>query len=76
MSLPDDKIGLHSTSKYMVTIYSIAHIQKVRKTWFYLGGIRLLHDHIWLAALAYVSLLKDFLQLQFMRRVRTLLSIY
>lgn len=39
-------------------------IQEVRRTWFYLGGIRLLHDHIWLAALTYVSLLEDLLQLE------------
>lgn len=42
----------------------------MRSTLFYLGGIRLLHDHIWLAALTDVSLLKDFLQLKYMHNVR------
>lgn len=48
----------------------------MRRTSFYLGRIRLLHHHIWLAALTDVSLLKHFLQLQLMHRVRTLLSTY
>lgn len=49
-------------------------VQMVRRTSFYLGGIRLLHDHIWLAALTDVPLLKDLLQLKYMHRVRIGLS--